>query len=582
MNNIIKAAFVAICVLVVLSCTKQKMDSLEERNQEHSYTFSINNDKTFTKTTIGTDCIEWKSGDAIGVYSVALSGTSVNQSAAVTVATPCTINVKSTYALTSGDKIYCYYPYSSTNSSNSVSTVALSIPIVQNVKSGVFDADAMPMVSVPYTATSSIEADTQTAAGQIDFCYLGSVLEFNVYSSTTAFASEKVNEVTFISNDAIAGDFTINLSAVDPSSSSTLAIAGYSEKQISVTGANLTVGATKAANTAVIPMVIAPGTHSGLLKVYTDKAQYTYTITNSVSSRAGKKIFNVNLTNGTRKTCVTICGVHWALGNLLYDSSASVTGFQNGWKISDNQWFYYNYNQATAYNSNSKAYNGTNLRTDVAHSSTGYDHFNFGGIDNSFTNLSTACISISTGLDIGGKMYTDSDCGTQTADFSSAKFGDLAYWASYGQYRMPTGTQLKTLRDNASISFGYYKPGETVNGIDLKVWGLLFTNNDGTQVTDFTEKEFSTSDLNTGLFLPLAGRRADSSDAQIISTRMEGEYWSSNAQDKSSNETSNVWTSSYKYSTLLKIQYTGTISYGFTIGERYDRQSGFCIRPVID
>jgi len=301
-------------------------------------------------------------------------------------------------------------------------------------------------------------------------------------------------------------------------------------------------------------------------------------------NRATMMNFEYNIVNAIPviEDCITICGVKWALGNLLYQSGSSAKGFREGWKIADSQWFYYHYNQAEAYNSNSKAYNGTNLRTDVAQEASGFDHFNFGGISDSFTFNATSCAAPSVlPFDIAGMMFTDQGCIAQTKDYESAKFGDLAYWASNGKYRLPTSSELKTLAENASVSFGYIKTGEIVNGIDLKVWGMLFTNNDGTKVTDLTEKEFSNEDLKSGLFLPLAGRRADASSTQIISTRMEGEYWSSMAQDKASDATSAAWKSNYTYSTLLKIQYTGVITYGFTVGERYDRQSGFSIRPVL-
>ena len=63
---------------------------------------------------------------------------------------------------------------------------------------------------------------------------------------------------------------------------------------------------------------------------------------------------------------------------------------------------------------------------------TQYDHFNWGGIANPFCAAEHPAVA-AVGTDISGRMYTSQDCSAATTDFSAAKFGDLAYWASERQ-----------------------------------------------------------------------------------------------------------------------------------------------------
>ena len=95
-----------------------------------------------------------------------------------------------------------------------------------------------------------------------------------------------------------------------------------------------------------------------------------------------------------------------------------------------------------------------------------------------------------------GRMYLEWNGKTITTDFSKAKYGDLAYWVSRGQYRLPTAQEAKTLRQ-ASYQYGYIN----VNGV--KIYGYLYTNPvGGTRETNYTEKELTEADIAKGLFLP--------------------------------------------------------------------------------
>ena len=122
---------------------------------DFAYNFLIASDET--KTTYGDDHIVWETDDLVGSYA----STSVNKSTPVQIDEETgkrTITVRSSVALKAGDKVYAYYPHSSANDKASSTDVTLEIP--RNQVSG--DADAMPMVALPFTLTDAVNSYENT------------------------------------------------------------------------------------------------------------------------------------------------------------------------------------------------------------------------------------------------------------------------------------------------------------------------------------------------------------------------------------------------------------------------------------
>lgn len=275
---------------------------------------------------------------------------------------------------------------------------------------------------------------------------------------------------------------------------------------------------------------------------------------------------------------VEVCGVKWALGNLSYDVAGGDKGFRDGWKLAPQQWYYYHYNQRPAFNGSSKPYNGTAQRTDVATTASAYDHFNWAGISDSFSKSTTSYANPEPGTDLVGKMYSDQACQNEVKDFDQAAFGDLAYWASNGLCHTPTVAELKAVYEQASVKYGHLVvPDPDDESGSIKVWGYLFTNPDGERVQNLaTDNELTEDEVNSGLFLPVSGRKASSSDTQIIHTRLQGLYWTSQAASK------------VGYAYLLQLKMDNSVSKRIAFGEaqvlntNYPNNSGFCVRPVVN
>lgn len=186
---------------------------------------------------------------------------------------------------------------------------------------------------------------------------------------------------------------------------------------------------------------------------------------------------------------VNVAGIYWALGNLEYEKGGNTgNGFAAGWHIASNQAHYYD-----AALGKERVYANYDKR----------DVFNLGGIADPFDCEVTASINAPAGTAFSGKMYADQACTTETTDFAAAKYGDIAYWASNGQYRMPSYEDIQTLVEKASVKMATY----VLDGVEIN--GIYFYDPDFGEVPTVNLDEtvvLTDADLEVGLFLPYSGR----------------------------------------------------------------------------
>lgn len=286
-----------------------------------------------------------------------------------------------------------------------------------------------------------------------------------------------------------------------------------------------------------------------------------------------------------RKDYVKVCGIKWAKGNLQCYKDNGDAGFQNGWRIAPAQWHHLRYDlKENTIGDKTYTYDDTKAtEMQYEQSSTQFEHFNFGALARNsrfYSSPGTNYMVPGRELDISGKIYTDSagnteatgddrfvDCGTFTS-YNSAIWGDLAFWASKGKFRMPTKDEISVLYSSSKVyrQFGHYKVG------DVKVWGVLFTSSLGEQGSNTNDVELTDADIESGLFLPKAGRRKVTDSKTVITMRTQGLYRSSTAR----------WTEEYtNHSTILQLKATG-FGYGYTVHKtEFTNATGGLIRPVL-
>ena len=290
---------------------------------------------------------------------------------------------------------------------------------------------------------------------------------------------------------------------------------------------------------------------------------------------------------------IEVAGIKWAKGNLQFEKDGTETGFRPNWRLSPKQWHYYEYEETEAYKvkhdggtANGVAYSESNpTRQDLLNDYTRrYDHFNFGGISSPWSRLNVnhaQCL----GLDISGKMYMDTECTQEAEAFVDATHGDIAYWASNGYYRMPKFEEYETLLDEAVYYAGYYMTPDKV-----KVWGSYFRNpveGETPGMLNTSVNEIKDADLEKGVFLPNAGRKAFATDEYCINARANGFYWASfGGSEKSDN--SSYLADFYATMFVFEISAKNAVSYKlWTTADSaakgsYNRRNCYSIRPVVN
>lgn len=283
-----------------------------------------------------------------------------------------------------------------------------------------------------------------------------------------------------------------------------------------------------------------------------------------------------------RKDYVVVKGVKWAKGNLQYKDGAGQDGFQTGWRIAPDQWHNFKYVDASA---------DVPTRYDYTNANGEFEHFNLGGLG-CYAKDNTANMTPAAPMEISGKVYSKIDgsvelSGDDRFGYNPDKasyWGDIAFWASMGKYRMPTNAEMKNLHNVSDKLLGWY-----VTPDGKKVWGTLFrTPNPKRSTNSKPEMQFTDADLESGLFLPNAGRRANNGSGSVIAVTTQGTYRTGSYI--SSKTVSGVlrYYASYLHADFkasngvvtnssVKL-YDGTLG---TMGDAYDSTAGFLLRPVI-
>lgn len=296
MKKLFKSVFaLAIMGLALVSCNKADEAIPQDPEKGYVYTFSVVDDYAPTKATLGTNGVGWESGDRVGLFTPNSHGyASIDVSK-----TPKEVILYSKEIIPAGSKAYAYYPYSSDNTKDDDEAAKIVFLDVQQGTS----VSAMPMAGIPFTVETEVAAKTNQN-GVIKFLNLGSIIEFNVFSSKAEYQTETVKSILVktTGDDYVSGNTYLDLTQVDASDESSLSVifiqASDAKNEVKV---NQDAQVADSKNNATpVYMVLVPGNHSGLIIVNTDLASYTWNLPSVAFKRNGLKHFNMDLNNATR------------------------------------------------------------------------------------------------------------------------------------------------------------------------------------------------------------------------------------------------------------------------------------------
>ena len=129
-------------------------------------------------------------------------------------------------------------------------------------------------------------------------------------------------------------------------------------------------------------------------------------------------------------------------------------------------------------------------------------------------------------------MYTDQTCINATTNFEEAKYGDIAFWASKGAYRMPTAEEMEKLYTDACRVKAVYT---TADGIEVP--GTYYYNPGAGETAGLIEVDsprvVRNADMTKGLFLPYTGRYQSGNELKLFAITTQGVYRSSTTTSSS-------------------------------------------------
>lgn len=313
MKNVFKSLVLTAAAAVAFTACQKEDNNLETPQEiDYIYSFAISNadndNAVGTKASLGNDetklFLTWENGDTFGAFSTNGSSNSSNRPSTVAVSGGSyTLKVASTVELASGSTVYTYFPYNSGAGTNKTSAV-IKIDPVQTQKSTGFDASVMPMAGEAYTTTTTLAKDEETEVGKIRFANLGSIIEFNIFA--TSEIDEQIKSVQFNATSGnLAGDYTLDLTAVDFSDENTLILGGNgSEASVKTnleTPVAIPVSNTTDKEGTKVYMSIAPGVYAGTIVVTTTGHTYTFTVSSAKTfNRSKVKRLNANLSTAAQ------------------------------------------------------------------------------------------------------------------------------------------------------------------------------------------------------------------------------------------------------------------------------------------
>lgn len=504
-------------------------------NETAKRTLSLSTNKAKTRSEVNlTTGNKWVTGDQFFSYNLDLSASAPESPNAILTAksSGASTLLQGTVACKNGDRLNIFYPGTYvTGYAQGTFPISMQKSLTGNKTQ---DGTVENLKNFDYSfGTGSVTVNGNSASGNVDMEKLYAILKVDFTFNGTKLTNIKK---LVLSNVITGGDFKVQTGHMD----------------------NTKIGSIEVnpANPAELLYVAIFPTNrfKPKFEVYTtDNKAYTYTVTASDWETKTAKVYPITVAVKEftpNPPYVEVNNVKWGKYNLQYTPGSNADGWTGGYHLAANPWdYYYSDGRLPVLSTGSAA------ETDGIKS----DHFRWGDISKAHNYGSDA------------KEHYDGTVGDiQRQITNSNEFGDLPYYASQQQWRLPSPEDFEELMRNTTEYVGYYNDGtNTIYGVlfvpDGVAHGWVLNKNNvrkkqsnqtgsipSNELRQFT-KEF----INKGVFFPAAGSYTDySNGAPIMYTAgRQGLYWTSKSESA---------TNAYSFTFYL----TGTIFNLPTVGNR--------------
>lgn len=481
-------------------------------NETAKRTLSLSTDNAKTRSEVNlTTGNKWVTGDQFFSYNLDLDASSTESRNAILTAKSngASTLLQGTVACKNGDRLNIFYPGTYVSGyAQGTFPISMQKSLIGNKTQ---DGTVENLKNFDYSfGTGSVTVNGNSASGNVDMEKLYAILKVDFTFNGTKLTNIKK---LVLSNVITGGDFKVQTGQMDNSKTGS----------IEVIPANL----TELLYVAIFPT----NGFKPKFEVYTtDNKSYTYTVTASDWNTKSAKVYPITVAVKEftpNPPYIEIDGVKWGKYNLQYTPGSNADGWTGGYHLAANPWdYYYSDGRLPVLSTGSAA------ETDAIKS----DHFRWGDISKAHNYGSDA------------KPHYDGTVGDIQRQITTPnEFGDLPYYASQQNWRLPSPEDFENLMRNTTEYVGYYKDGTN------KIYGALFVpdgvahgwvvkknnskykqSNQTGSISASELREFTKEFINKGVFFPAAGSYVDySNGAPIMYTAgRQGLYWTSKSESE--------------------------------------------------
>lgn len=504
-------------------------------NETAKRTLSLSTDKAKTRSEVNlTTGNKWETGDQFFSYNLDLGNQATESPNAILTAksSGASTLLQGTVACKNGDRLNIFYPGTYVPGyEQGTFPISMQKSLTGNKTQ---DGTVENLKNFDYSfGTGSVTVNGNSASGNVDMEKLYAILKVDFTFNGTKLTNIKK---LVLSNVITGGDFKVQTGQMD-------------NRKIG----SITVIPANPAELLYVAIFPTNGFKPKFEVYTTDNKAYTYTVTASDWETKTAKVYPITVAVKEftpNPPYVEVNNVKWGKYNLQYTPGSNADGWTGGYHLAANPWdYYYSDGRLPVLSTGSAA------ETDGIKS----DHFRWGDISKAHNYGSDA------------KMHYDETVGDiQRQITNSNEFGDLPYYASQQQWRLPSPEDFEELMRNTTEYVGYYNDGTN------KIYGALFVpdgvahgwvlnknnvkkkqSNQTGSISKDDLREFTKEFINKGVFFPAAGSYTDYSNGAptMYTAGRQGLYWTSKSESA---------TNAYSFTFYL----TGTIFNLPTVGNR--------------
>lgn len=487
-------------------------------NETAKRTLSIATGDVKTRSEVNIDAgNKWVTGDKFMAFNRTFTGSSSESRYGVLTAsgTGTRTTLDGVIACKNGDELGIFYPGSYvTGFDQGKMPVVMTKSYINSDKGQDGSVENLKYFDYSY-GKGKVTVNGASASGSVDMKKLYSVLELNFTAGGVKLTNIKKLVLSNVYTEAV---YNIPNNELE-------------DYETGVINVNSPVALEK------VYVAILPQNHfSPTFEVYTaDNKAYRFTVNDPNFNLVAAKVYPITVAVKEftpNPPYIEIDGIRWGKYNLQYTPNSKTVGWKDGYHLAKNPWDYF-YTESSPMNLEPNVVKFPSSNADNAK----FDHFRWGDISKAHS------------FAYDDKDHYDTSVENIEKKNSNNEYGDIAYYASKGDWRLPNAAEFESLMKNTTEYIGYY-PSEAGDVLGVlfvpdgvahgKIIGkngqVVGNSNENKNISGFSGKNYRTStivrkftaeEISKGIFFPATGTFTNysSGPTNLNNAGRMGYYW---------------------------------------------------------